>query len=227
MRLLVVEDERKVARALKEGLEAEQYDVVVEHTGEAAYFRLTTEPFDLLLLDVTLPGRSGLEVLTAIRKKNVTIPTLVLTARHTVHDRVAGLNAGADDYLVKPFGFAELLARIRVLVRRGHVGQPLRITAGALSVDLQTHRATLQGQPIALTTLEFELLACLMRHQGQVVPREALTREVWKESARTTPLENAIDVHMARLRRKVDCDESAKLIHTVRGIGFILRAGEP
>ncbi len=228
MRVLVVEDERKVADALREGLEAERYDVVVEHTGEGAYFRLTREAFDVILLDLTLPARGGLEILSAIREQSVRTPALVLTARDTVQDRIAGLDAGADDYLVKPFAFAELLARIRAIVRRGHVNSTTsRMTVGALSVDAHTRSVTRDGQPIELTTMEFELIALLMRHEGQVVSRETLTRDVWKEPARTTPLDNVIDVHMARLRRKVDIDESAKLIHTIRGVGFMLRSGEP
>jgi DNA-binding response OmpR family regulator len=152
---------------------------------------------------------------------------LVLTARDTVQDRVAGLDSGADDYLVKPFAFAELLARIRALIRRGRAAESPRLGLGDLDVDLITRKVTRGGQPIELTVREFELLEFLLRHQGQVVSREALAHDVWHETSRSTPLDNVIDVHIARLRRKVDADGAPKLIHTVRGVGFVLREGEP
>jgi two-component system, OmpR family, copper resistance phosphate regulon response regulator CusR len=227
MRVLVVEDEQKVANALREGLEGERYDVVVERTGEDAFFRMTTEAFDLILLDLGLPGRDGLQILTTLRGKGIKTPVLVLTARDTLQDRVAGLDSGADDYLVKPFAFAELLARIRALMRRGRVAESPRLAVGDLSMDLITRKVTRGGQPVELTVREFELLEYLMRYDGQVVSRETLARDVWKETARTTPLDNVIDVHIARLRRKVDVDRPLKLIHTVRGVGFMLREGEP
>ena len=227
MRILVVEDEKKVANALLEGLKGERYDVVVEHTGEGAFFRITTEPFDAVLLDLTLPGRDGLEILGAMRERGVKTPVLVLTARDTLEDRVIGLDAGADDYLIKPFAFAELLARIRALVRRGRVAETPRLAVGDLEMHLITREVTRGGRPVELTVREFELLAYLLRHQGQVVSREGLARDVWKETARSTPLDNVIDVHVARLRRKVDADPGLRLIHTVRGMGFMLREGEP
>src|SRR6188472_228129 len=227
MRLLVVEDEQKGADALREGLVDERYDVVVERTGEGAFFRVNTETFDVVLLDLTLPGRDGLEILRALRQRHMETPVLVLTARDSLQDRVTGLDSGADDYLVKPFAFAELIARIRALVRRGRAAEAPRLSAGDLDVDLITRNVTRGGTPIDLTVREFELLEYLLRHQGQVVPRETLARDVWKETARTTPLDNVIDVHIARLRRKVDADYTVKLIHTVRGVGFVLREGEP
>ena len=227
MRILVVEDEQKVANALREGLEGERYDVVVERTGEGAFFRVNTESFDVILLDLNLPGRDGLEILQALRQRGMKTPVLVLTARDSLNDRVVGLDAGADDYLIKPFAFAELLARIRALVRRGRVTETPRLLVGDLEMDLVTRKVTRAGQPVELTVREFELLEFLMRYHGQVVSRETLARDVWKETARTTPLDNVIDVHIARLRRKVDLDQSLKLIHTVRGVGFMLREGEP
>ena len=227
MRVLVVEDELKVANALLEGLEGERYEVVVERTGEDAFFRMTTEAFDLILLDLGLPGRDGLQILTTLRSKGIKTPVLVLTARDTLQDRVAGLDSGADDYLVKPFAFAELLARIRALMRRGRAAESPRLAVGDLTMDLITRKVTRGGQPVDLTVREFELLEYLMRYEGQVVSRETLARDVWKETARTTPLDNVIDVHIARLRRKVDLDRPLKLIHTVRGVGFLLREGEP
>jgi len=227
MRILVVEDESKVADALREGLEDERYDVVVERTGEAAFFRVNTETFDVVLLDLTLPGRDGLEILRALRQRRMETPVLVLTARYSLEDRVTGLDAGADDYLVKPFAFAELLARIRALVRRGRVADAPKLGVGDLEMDLVTRKVLRTGKPVDLTVREFELLEFLMRYQGQVVSRETLARDVWKETARTTPLDNVIDVHIARLRRKVDLEHNVKLIHTVRGVGFMLREGEP
>jgi two-component system copper resistance phosphate regulon response regulator CusR len=227
MRILVVEDEQKVADALREGLEGERYEVVVERTGEGAFFRINTETFDVILLDLTLPGRDGLEILRALRRRRMETPVLVLTARDSLEDRVVGLDSGADDYLVKPFAFAELLARIRALVRRGRVAESPRLAVGDLEMDLVTRKVTRGGRPVDLTVREFELLEFLMRYQSQVVSRETLARDVWKETARTTPLDNVIDVHIARLRRKVDLDQAVKLIHTVRGVGFMLREGEP
>jgi DNA-binding response OmpR family regulator len=227
MRILVVEDEQKVADALREGLEGERYEVVVERTGEGAFFRVNTETFDVILLDLTLPGRDGLEILRALRRRRMETPVLVLTARDSLEDRVVGLDSGADDYLVKPFAFAELLARIRALVRRGRAAESPRLAVGDLEMDLVTRKVIRGGRQVDLTVREFELLEFLMRYQGQVVSRETLARDVWKETARTTPLDNVIDVHIARLRRKVDLDQTLKLIHTVRGVGFMLREGEP
>jgi two-component system, OmpR family, copper resistance phosphate regulon response regulator CusR len=226
-RVLVVEDEQKVATALQEGLEGERYEVVVERTGEGAFFRLNTEAFDVILLDLMLPGRDGLHILKTLRSRGDKTPVLILTARDTLEDRVTGLDSGADDYLVKPFAFEEVLARIRALLRRGRVTEPLRLRVGDLELDLVTRKVTRGGKPVELTVREFELVEYLMRHQGQTVSRGTLARDVWKETARTTSLDNVIDVHIARLRRKVDLDQGVKLIHTVRGVGFSLREGEP
>ena len=226
-RLLVVEDEHKVADALREGLEGEGYHVTVEETGEAAFFRVNTEGFDLILLDLGLPGRDGLDILKALRQGGVETPVLVLTARDTVADRVSGLNTGADDYLVKPFAFAELLARIQAVVRRGRVSTARRLGLGDLEVDLTTRRVTRGDRAIDLTAKEYELVEHLIRHERQVVSRDTLAREVWRETSRSTTLDNVIDVHVSRLRRKVDLKGFVKLIHTVRGVGFVLREDEP
>jgi DNA-binding response OmpR family regulator len=226
-RVLVVEDEHKVASALQEGLESEQYDVVVERTGEGAFFRLNTEAFDVILLDLMLPGRDGLHILKTLRSRGDKTPVLVLTARDTLEDRVTGLDSGADDYLVKPFAFEEVLARIRALLRRGRVTEALRLRVGDLELDLVTRKVSRGSRPVELTVREFELVDYLMRHQGQTVSRGTLARDVWKEASRTTSLDNVIDVHIARLRRKIDLDQPVKLIHTVRGVGFSLREGEP
>ena len=227
MRILIVEDEQKVANAIREGLEGEQYSVIVERTGEGAFFRTTTEDFDVILLDLGLPGRDGLEILRALRERGIKTPVLVLTARDALQDRVIGLDAGADDYMIKPFAFAELVARIRALVRRGRSAETSRLGIGDLEMNVVTRKVSRGGRAVELTVREFELLEFLLRHQGQVVSRETLARDVWKETARTTPLDNVIDVHIARLRRKVDADQGARLIHTVRGVGFMLREGEP
>jgi two-component system copper resistance phosphate regulon response regulator CusR len=227
MRILVVEDEQKVANALKQGLEDEHFEVMVAPTGEDAFFRVNTEKFDLILLDLMLPGRDGLQILTTIRKRGLETPVLLLTARDSVEDRVSGLNSGADDYLVKPFAFEELLARIRALLRRGRAVDVLRLGIADLDIDIVTRKVTRGGRGVDLTAREFELLEYLMRHEGQVVLRDMLARDVWKETARGTPLNNVIDVHIARLRRKVDVEPYQKLIHTVRGVGFMLKDGEP
>jgi DNA-binding response OmpR family regulator len=227
MRLLVIEDEVKVAHALKKGLESERYEVVVATTGEDGFFRANAEVFDLLVLDVMLPGRDGIEVLTTLRKRGTQTPVLILTAKDAVEDRVLGLDSGADDYLVKPFAFSELLARIRALLRRGRIDQVLRLKASDLEMDLVTRKVTRGSHLLNVTAREFELLEYLLRHQNQTVSREMLTREVWKEPSRATSLDNVIDVHIARLRKKVDQDFPLKLIHTVRGVGFILCEGEP
>jgi len=226
-RVLVVEDEPKVARALREGLAGEGYDVVVAATGEEGFFRASSEPFDLLVLDRMLPGREGLEVLRALRQKGLLCPVLVLTARDAVEDRVEGLDAGADDYMVKPFAFTELLARVRALVRRGRGDQLLRLAVADLALDVPTRRVVRGGVEVELTPREYELLEYLVRHRGTIVSREMLARDVWKEPERGTPLDNVIDVHVTRLRKKVDQGFATRLIHTVRGVGFLVREGEP
>ncbi|GMV83286.1 MAG: DNA-binding response regulator [Planctomycetota bacterium] len=226
MRILVVEDEPKVARALKQGLEGEHYDVDVATSGEEGFFRLNAETFDLIVLDLMLPGRDGLEVLSTMRKRCIQSPVLILTAKDAVEDRVIGLDCGADDYLVKPFAFPELVARIRALLRRGRADSVLRLKAADLEIDLVTRTVSRGGEAMDLTPREFELLEYLLRYHRQVVSREMLARDVWKEISRATPLDNVIDVHVARLRKKVDQDRKVKLIQTVRGVGFVLREGE-
>jgi two-component system, OmpR family, copper resistance phosphate regulon response regulator CusR len=226
VQLLIVEDETKVAQALKEGLQREGYQVTVARSGEEGYFLLDTRSFDLVVLDVMLPGRSGLEVLAKLRVRDRGIPVLILTARDTVQDRVVGLDAGADDYLVKPFAFPELAARIRALLRRGRAEPAERLRVSDLELDVSAHRATRGGRQLELTAREFELLEYLLRNRGRVVSREMLARDVWKETDRATPLDNVIDVHIARLRRKIDDTFEAKLIHTIRGVGFIVKEEE-
>jgi len=223
MRILVVEDEKKVAAALKEGLEAEHYEVTVTPTGEEGFFLLNSQSFDLVILDLMLPGKDGLEILTTLRRREVHTPVLILTARDAVSDRVQGLDSGADDYIVKPFAFPELLARIRAILRRGRMDQVLRFKLADLEMDLVTRKVSRNGQTIDLTAREFDLLEYLFRNQGHVVSREMLTKDVWKVSQRATPMDNVIDVHIARLRGKVDEPFGLTLIHTVRGVGFVLK----
>ncbi len=224
MRVLIVEDERKVARALAQGLAEEHYEVETVGTGEEAFFRLNAEAFDLVVLDLMLPGRSGLEILKALRSRGTQTPVLVLTAKDAVEDRVAGLNVGADDYVTKPFAFAELLARIRALLRRGRMDQMLRLAVDDLQMDLVTRRVARAGRTIDLTAREFTLLEYLLRRQHQIVTREMLARDVWATLARATPIDNVIDVQMGRLRKKVDGEPGRpRLIHTVRGVGFTIR----
>ena len=226
-RVLVVEDEPKVARAIREGLEGEGYRVVTAPTGEEGFFLASSEPFDLLILDRMLPGREGIEVLRALRQKGLLCPVLVLTARDAVEDRVEGLDSGADDYMVKPFAFTELLARVRALVRRGRGDQVLRLVIADLTLDVVARRVERSGEEVVLTQREYELLEYLVRHRGTIVSREMLARDVWKEPERGTPLDNVIDVHITRLRRKVDQGRGVRLIHTIRGVGFLVREGEP
>src|SRR5262245_21811949 len=222
VRVLVVEDEAKVARALQEGLEGEHYEVVVAKTGEEGFFRANAEVFDLVILDLMLPRRDGLEVLGTLRNRGIQTPVLILTARDTTDDRVHGLDCGADDYLVKPFAFPELLARIRALLRRGRMDQVLKLQHDDIEMDLVTRRVTRGTQLLDLTAKEFEILEYLLRHPGRVVSREMLARDVWQVTARATPLDNVIDVTIARLRRKLDDPFDTKLLHTVRGVGFVL-----
>jgi DNA-binding response OmpR family regulator len=227
VRILVVEDERKLAQVVESALQADHYDVVVAATGEDGFFRANAEVFDLIILDIMLPGRSGLEILQTLRQRRIETPVLVLTARDGIDDRVLGLDLGADDYLVKPFALPELLARVRALFRRGRPSDVLRLKAADLELDLVTRRVTRGDALLELTAREFELLEYLLRHQGHLVSREMLAREVWREPRRATPLDNVIDVQMTRLRKKVDNEAGPRLIHTVRGVGFVLREGEP
>ena len=214
-----------MAKALREGLEADGYSVRVAHTGEDGFFLINAQPFDLAILDVMLPGHDGFEILSTLRRRGIATPVLLLTSRDAIEDRVRGLDIGADDYLVKPFAFPELLARIRVLLRRGNPNVSERFKLADLEMDMGRRLVTRASQPIDLTAREFELLEYLFANRGRVVSREMLARDVWKETARQTPLDNVIDAQMVRLRRKVDGQFEPKLLQTVRGVGFVLREG--
>lgn len=227
MKILIIEDEKKVALALKKGLTAEQYDVEAAFSGEDGFYLLNAQKFDLVILDLMLPKRDGLEILSTMRQKQDKTPVLILTAKDRVEDRVIGLDSGADDYLIKPFAFPELLARIRALLRRGPGGQILKLKLDDLEMDLVGRTVARQDKPIPLTVREFELLEYLLRNQGQVVTREMLAKDVWKETQRATPLDNVIDVHITRLRKKIDEPFTTKLLHTIRGVGFIMSEKAP
>jgi DNA-binding response OmpR family regulator len=224
VKVLLIEDDTKIARAIATGLGNEGFEPVIANTGEEGFFLLSRESFDFVVLDWMLPGRDGIEVLRTLRARGAKTPVLLLTARDAVDDRVLGLNAGADDYLIKPFAFAELLARIRALLRRLDSTNPLRQQIGDLTLDVQTRRVMRGSREIALTQREFDLLAFLAHHHDETVTRQMIAREVWREPNRATPLDNVIDVHLAHLRRKLDDEEEVKLIQTVRGVGFVLRA---
>ena len=220
MHILIIEDEKKVANALREGLEAEHYEVTFAATGEDGFFLASQRSYDLLLLDLLLPRRDGIDVLATLRKCGNQTPVLVLTAKDAVEDRVMGLDQGADDYLTKPFAFSELLARIRALLRRGRMDQTLKLQHEDLEMDLVAYKVSRGEHSLDLTAKEFDLLEYLLRHSGSVVSREMLARDVWHATARATPLDSVITV--ARLRRKIDELYERKLLHTVRGVGYML-----
>ncbi len=223
MRVLVVEDEIKLAQALETGLTQEGYEVAVATEGEVALRRIEREAFDLVVLDLMLPRRGGLDVLQRVRRVKIEVPVLVLTARDGVTDRVSGLDAGADDYLVKPFAFAELLARARALLRRGPPETARKRRIADLEMDLLSRRVWRGSHALELTDREFHLLEVLLRHRGQPISRRMLAREVWGEASRATPLDNVIDVHISHLRKKVDRGVGRRLIHTVRGVGYVVK----
>lgn len=220
--ILVIEDDAKTADSIRSGLEAEGYQAELARTGDEGAAELLSRSFDLVVLDWMLPGRDGIGILGELRRAGDKTPVLLLTARDAIEDRVLGLDSGADDYIVKPFAFAELLARIRVLLRRS-AGQeePVRFRVADLSLDLRNRLVRRGGEEIILTPREFDILLYLMRTEGQVVTRTMLAQDIWRETNRSTPLDNVIDVHLARLRRKVDEGHNLRLIHTVRGVGFL------
>jgi DNA-binding response OmpR family regulator len=219
--ILVIEDDRKILRGLQRGLQAEGYDVTTAAGGDEGFRLVSERPFDCLILDLLLPGRGGLEILSDLRRTGRKFPVLILTARDAVQDRVIGLDAGADDYLVKPFAFAELLARLRVLLRRDRGERDTVLRAADLEADLLARRVTLSGSEVPLTLREFDVLAYLLRHKNAVVTREMLGRDVWKEP--DYALTNVIDVYITMLRRKLEAAGQPALIHTLRGVGYSLR----
>jgi DNA-binding response OmpR family regulator len=224
LRILVVEDEKKVARFLEQGLREEGYSVDVSHDGTDGLLKAHVHDYDLLVLDVMLPGKSGLEVVRELRARESSVPVLLLTARGDQDDIVLGLDAGADDYLTKPFGFDELLARVRALLRRGGSARPDRLIYDDLELDRVTHKAHRGGDRLDLTPKEFQLLEFLMLNAERVVRRTELLEKVW--DLQFDPMSNVIDVHVGHLRRKLRESGDDPLVHTVRGVGYIFQKGE-
>jgi two-component system, OmpR family, copper resistance phosphate regulon response regulator CusR len=222
-RILVIEDDPSTGDVLQEALQRNGHHVTLCRDGEDGFFQAVTSSFDLLILDVVLPSRSGLEVLVGLRKHDPDIPVLMLSTRDEVDDRVRALSLTADDYLGKPFAIGELLARVTAMLRRSRRGttEP-RLKVADLHLDLTTRQVSRGGHPIKLTLREFEMLEYLMRQAGRVVSRTMLAQDVWKDIDRVTPLDNVIDVHISRLRRKIDTAGRPELLHTVRGLGFRL-----
>ena len=220
MKLLVVEDERKTAAYLKRGLDENGFIVDVADNGEDGAHLAQTRLYDLIILDVLLPGCDGWSIVAELRRRAIATPVLFLTARDAVGDRVKGLELGADDYLVKPFAFSELVARIRSLLRRGPARQSPVLKLADLELDLNRHRATRAGQTLDLTPKEFQLLSLLLRRSGEVLSRTLIAEQVWDINFEGDS--NVVEVHVRRLRAKVDEPFAAKLIHTVRGVGYVL-----
>ena len=227
-KILIIEDDRKMSAALVSGIEAAGYDVIAAGSAEEGFFLVHSTQPDLLLLDLTLPQRNGLDILKQIRSEGIDVRVLILTSHNTVEDRVAGLRTGADDYLGKPFSFPELIARIDALLRRIlPISQSNAFVIGDLTIDTRTRNASRNGKLLELTTREFDILLYLAENRGRTVSREMLAKDVWRETARYTPIDNVIDVQIARLRRKVDDPFAVKLLQTVRGLGFSLREPQP
>jgi two-component system, OmpR family, copper resistance phosphate regulon response regulator CusR len=222
-RILVVEDQEKHRDSLRRGLEAEGYEVVTASTGDEGFGAATTRPVDAIVLDLMLPGRHGLDILRDLRAGGFAKPVLILTALDAIEERVQGLDSGANDYLVKPFVFAELLARLRALLRRDFSAQELVLRADDLEMDLLARKVTRAGVELGLTGREYELLEYLLRHRNEVVTRDMIARDVWKET--TGAMTRIIDVYINALRKKVEHPGRRTLIHTVRGIGYALRDG--
>ncbi len=218
-RILVVEDQRSLLRNLVRGLEEEGYEVVPAASVSEARAAIARQP-DVLVLDLMLPDGSGVELLKQLRGEGLRQPILILTARDSVDDRVEGLDAGADDYLVKPFSFNELLARLRALLRRGSLEQQAILRVEGLEIDRLKRLATRNGLALELSNRQFELLSYLMQHANTVVNREMIARDVWRESTATWT--NVIEVHIAQLRRKIERPEWPPLLHTIRGQGYLL-----
>ena len=220
MRLLLVEDDARIARFVSRGLREQSYAVDVTADGEDALYKASINDYDAVILDVMIPGRDGFEVCRELRAAGSHVPIIMLTARDALQDRITGLDTGADDYLTKPFEVAELLARLRALLRRGHVVRPALITVADLVIDTRAHRVSRGNRQIELTTKEYALLEYLVREQGRVLTRAEIAEHVWDENF--DPFSNLIDVNINRLRRKIDDGFTPHLIHTRRGEGYLL-----
>ena len=225
MRVLVVEDDPDMSRFIARGLGEQAYAVDVVTSGDAALQRAAVTPYDVIVLDLMIPPPDGLEVCRRLRRDGVDAPILMLTARDAVHDRVEGLDAGADDYLVKPFEFPELLARLRALLRRRGAPRDAVVAIADLRLDTRSHRVTRGGEALTLTTKEYALLEYLALNAGRVMGREEIAEHVWNDDF--DPFSNLIEVYIGRLRKIVERDGEAKLIHTIRGSGYMLDARPP
>ena len=221
MRLLIIEDEKKVAGFIKKGLEEETYVVDVAYDGEEGLLLAQQGEYDLIILDLMLPVIDGLEVLSRLRAEKNDVPIILLTAKDSVEEKVTGLNKGADDYLTKPFAFSELMARIRVLLRRGKAEMKTELQIDNLTLDLVSHKVKRNGEEIELTGKEYSLLEYFLRNQGKVLTRTMIAEHVWDYNFDT--FTNVIDVYVNHLRKKIDKNYPKKLLHTLRGVGYIMR----
>ncbi|MFQ5673271.1 MAG: heavy metal response regulator transcription factor [Nitrospinales bacterium] len=221
MRILIIEDEKKVAGFIKKGLEEETYAVDVAYDGEEGLYLARENLYDLIILDIMLPKMDGLEVLTRLREDKIDTPILLLTAKDSVEDRVRGLNKGADDYLTKPFAFSELLARTRVLLRRGKTERQTVLQIADLTLDLLSHKVKRDGEEIELTGKEYSLLEYFMRNREKVLTRTMIAEHVWDYNFDT--FTNVIDVYINHLRKKIDKNHPKKLLHTLRGVGYVMK----
>jgi DNA-binding response OmpR family regulator len=220
MRVLLIEDDRKAAKLVAKGLQEEGFVVDVALTGEEGEEQATVNEYDVIVLDWLLPGKDGIAVCRALRARDVSTPILMLTARDSLADRVSGLSTGADDYLTKPFGFAELVARIRALLRRSRLVRSAVLRVADLTLEPATRRVTRAGISLALTSKEYAILEVLMRSPGEIVSRTRLVEHVWDEASEV--IDNLVDAHVSHLRKKIDRGGSVPLIHTVRGFGYRL-----
>jgi heavy metal response regulator len=221
MRILIIEDEKKIADFLKRGLKEEGYSVDIANDGEEGHFLATTQEYDLVILDLMLPKIDGLSLCRTFRAEKITTPILILTVKDSIKDKVSGLDAGADDYLTKPFSFEELLARVRALLRKKEMPVPPELLVADLKLDLVNHKVNRGGRDIPLTAKEYSLLEYLMRNKGTVVTRTMISEHVWDINFDT--FTNVIDVHISYLRKKVDQGQPRKLIQTVWGRGYCLK----
>ncbi len=221
MRILIIEDEEKVANFIKRGLREEGYSVDVAYDGEEGHFQVSSNEYDVIILDLMLPKIDGISLCKRLRQEKITTPILMLTAKDSVKDKVTGLDSGANDYLTKPFSFEELLARIRALLRKSETTTPTKLQIGDLILDLLTHKVTRAGKEIILTNKEYALLEYLMRNAGSIVTRTMISEHVWDVNFDT--FTNVIDVYVNYLRNKIDKGHKKKLIHTVRGRGYTIR----
>ena len=220
MRILVADDDKKLCNTIKRGLEEESYSVDCVHDGDDAVYYGETTPYDMIILDIMMPEKNGIDVCRALRSKKINAAILMLTAKDTIEDRVKGLDTGADDYLVKPFAFSELLARVRALLRRGSSTRSTSIRVGDLSIDTSTRQVLWKGKMVDLTSKEYAILRYFMRHPNAVVSRTMIEEHAWDYEFDS--ISNIVDVYIKRIRNKIDPEQGKKIIQTVRGAGYRL-----